>query len=434
MRICQLLLLLLAATAGCREQPVETHVTDQMRQFSDLAEVEATHVQALRDEIARIKAEQGTPEQLMSRVKSLPPNQDLNAELAKLFPDQDRLDRILARLDPFVLRDDGRIDDEGLYLLVKLAEQYESDRQQIAVAAGRPNVRMWVDYEMGFAADLNTIEALRVGYRLELIRALHLVDQGRLHEALTGPVTRIFHYAFLLDQVWHLAHRLTAVGFRAQALGVVARIVDHPDCTYQLAELARNQLLYALRRLPVEREAWMGDRAIGLHAFEMVREGYFLSLLSEEESNRLKDAGNRYGTARMAVQNVDYDQLFYLRHMRAIIESSQRPYYQRGDTIQALILDTHEREEGGEYPLVSLEVLLTDVGSVQRRFAKDRARLEIWTIALSHATGQQLPSSDRNPHTGESYEIVDSDGRVVVGGLDLGSGEVNPDVPDYRAR
>jgi len=168
-------------------------------------------------------------------------------------------------------------------------------------------------------------------------------------------------------------------------------------------------------------EAWRGERAIGLHTYEMVRDGQILSLLTNEESKEFIAQGpQRFG--RAIQKNIDEDELFYLRTMRKIIEVCRDPYFKRLKTLADIGAELESRHSGPNQAFVAELLLKKDLQWGQRQQAIDRAAMEAWLVALSSATGVLLKQQPINSLTGRPYRVVKAGSRIEVYDLNLTGG------------
>jgi hypothetical protein len=168
-----------------------------------------------------------------------------------------------------------------------------------------------------------------------------------------------------------------------------------------------------IEKWPSEAVVWSGDRVRGLHVYELVRDGHYLSLLPREEVARLEKRGLTEATGRAVMRGIDDDQHFYLTAMRQMIEGCRLPYFARAPLLQRIRQELADLEQTPRYPLVAAERLLTDFEIVHRRLAADSARAEAWELAFRTAEGN-LPSPNVNPLTSEPFFVERIDRSVAV--------------------
>src|SRR5439155_15132199 len=90
------------------------------------------------------------------------------------------------------------------------------------------------DFGLRFAdgplADLEFLDPLTVGCRLEEIAAADALADGRPQDALS-QVENLLRAARLLTHVWNITTRIAAANLRADALEVMRTIANHPEVT-----------------------------------------------------------------------------------------------------------------------------------------------------------------------------------------------------------
>ena len=110
----------------------------------------------------------------------------------------------------------------------------------------------------------------------------------------------------------HVGSRLLAARLRQEALQVLDAVVEHPRATPAVLVSLRQLLETSLDQWTPDRLAWVGDRILGLHAYEMVRDNQLLNVLTSQEIDALKRDGKLEPFVTAVVQGVDDDQWFYL--------------------------------------------------------------------------------------------------------------------------
>lgn len=420
--------ILMTSGSGCRNKEEEPETEDTIREYASLAKLRETHHEGLQNELARLEAEKST---LMALGESQRPTNemhDLNLRLEKALPDVEETVRIRERLSPFPPRELPYLDSVQASQLAAIMKGYERHRRMIEEAADQPKVRAWVDYRMGLAADVDFVDRLEAGFMLESAQAAIKLYEQNPSEALSS-LERMLSYSRKLAEVWHIVPRLKAADLRSDACFMISGIANHPATTSDELNRLRNLLVSQLANWSQESNSWIGDRAIGLHTYEMVRDGQYLSLLTPTEISRLKDERVEYATAKRVYENVDEDEAYYLQTMRRLIDSTSKPYHLRGAAAAAAQTALNDLKDSDHYPSVAVELLLIDYVPAQRRLAADRARIEAWALCLSVATDTKRPSGTVNPQSGVPYEVVEEDGYVRVDGLDLSRNELTPQAP-----
>ena len=420
-------------TGGCRQR---SKPRDRRQQIADdygqLPGLTGTPHPKLRDELAQIVAEGGTPELLCEEAQGQIADdaQNVAAGLAGLFGNW----KIASILDI-----SGEIFPVGQFTFsptrlekaIRFRKTYEVQRQRVRDALGRPDCNFGIQYQAGFAADLRFIDTVRISVRLEAFQAAESLADADLGAAIDSLGFMLRLVACLAAEK-HATARLEAAFARTEALAVLQSIVEHPQVSHpkitrqqvaRLCTLIHDQLTV----WPPDADAWIGDRALGMHAYEMVRVGNLMHLVTEEEFGRFRDEDILAELPAAAQRTVNQDELYYLDAMRKIIEACNQPYYKRIAVFEAIRKDLHERRNSHDFPVVAGRLLLPDIEKGHRIQARDRANCEAWALALALAAERKPPPYKINPLTGSKYEIVRQEGVIAV--WDIGTGEAADNPP-----
>ena len=131
----------------------------------------------------------------------------------------------------------------------------------------------------GPAPDLRCVDAALVCVRLECIAAADALSHGDGQRSLAAIIPRLVE---LLDAQPHVATRLTAATARAIVSAVQCFVNSRLITTVYLPQLER-LISQQLATWPPDADTWIGDRAIGLCTYEMIRDGELVSVLTVEE-------------------------------------------------------------------------------------------------------------------------------------------------------
>jgi len=410
---------------GCAGQEGDQGALGPDERFGPLPGLRAAADPWLRDELARIEEEQGTPAQLSA--STVPAERNAGAGLVELFP-KTRIGALLAESEKLLPEDEFRFGPAALEKATEFRRRYERERLAARTALKRPECEFGIRFIDGFAAKLDFIGPVRLLGRLEAFCAAEALSQNDPHAAAEslGVMLRL---AECLGQEKHIEPRLEAALLRAEAFRVLRAIVlDRHTSRADIARL-RGIVTRHLNRWPDDARAWIGERALGLLAYEVVREGRVLELLTQEEIEAFREEGILEQFPEAAARNVDRDEHYYLETMRAVIESCARPYHARTEQFRAIRAELHEKRSSPEFPLVAGRLLLPDVWEAQRMQARDRANWEAWAVALAAATGEETLPFTICPLTGKPYRVERVDGDVFVTGF--GTGEEG-DFPEIR--
>lgn len=426
-----LLLLVAGALTGCRGEAETQPPLAQAAEYGDLPGVRRTTHLELRDELARIEEEKGTPKLLMQN--DLPPQENLAVGLEGVIPK--------AKLLPYLGQSADLFPSEGfvftplgLEKAIRFKNRNESVRRQVEEALKRPRSNFGIQFTAGYGADLHFVDVVQVCARLEAFEAAERMSKSELDGAVQA-VQRMLRLAACLAAEKHVTVRLQGAYTRTEALTVLQALVRQPGLQRSHVEQLAVTMAEELADWPRDADAWIGDRAVGLHAYELVRAGKTPMLLTQEEVAHLPDHSTLADLALVAKQSVDVDEHYYLRAMRRLIEACRQPYYLRLPRFAELAHDLQQRENTPSYPLVAGRLLLSQIQQGQAVQAQDRANCEAWALALTQAIGQPSPPYRVNPLTGAAYQVVAERGEIVVGNLNTdprNSRPVTVVVPDLR--
>jgi hypothetical protein len=384
-------------------------------EFGRLPGLSETPNAPLRDELARITDEAATPE-LLAATK-IPEQENVAVALADLFaPEQ--IDSVLEECREIFPSGQFKWSPAELQKAIRLRRQYDLQRRQAREALKRPGCSFRIQYEAGFAADLSFLDVAWICTRLEAARAAELLAADDLAGAIES-LSYLFRLAACLAAEKHATVRLEAALMRGEALGVLQGIVEHPEVTKpaitraqldELGAMVRSQL----KAWPSDADAWIGDRALGMCAYELVRAGRLMDLLTQPEWQQFDEEGILEELPVVAQRTVNQDELYYLQAMRRIIEGCRRPYHERKAVFAAIREDLQEKRNAPDFPLVAGRLLLPEIEQGHAIQARDRAACEVWALALSRAAGRRSPGYQVSPLTGSQYEVVEQEATVVV--------------------
>lgn len=412
-------LLLIATAAGCVRNEggsAPAAAAKGADQYAALPGLRSTPHQRLGAELVLLTQERMTPLQLDAEAQArraqhrslvvrrpgeaAPP--PLAAALHDAFPPLAR-GLVQSELDTIYLGGGLQLSPVQLQRGRELLARQAAARAKFRQAVSREGEGLGLRLADGILADLEVLDPLAIGCRLEAIAAADALDDNRPDDAILAAGFALTA-AELLAEEWNVTTRVTAANLRADALEIVRAAAVHPLATRQTHQRLLDLLLRHTADWPPDERAWIGDRAAGLIAYELVRDGHYLALLSRDEVQRLKEQGILQVTARAARRNIDSDQLYYLQTMRQIVESCHEPYFRRKAALAAIRRDLVRREHTPDYPLIAGGLLLTDFETGHLRQAQDAARCQAWIAALSAAL--ELPAVPLvSPVTGEPLTI-----------------------------
>lgn len=435
--------LALVLLAGCqygKQEPPKDPV-QLMASYGALPRLNKTHHQGLRDELALIVADGGTPE-LLSTVSgpdaegnftpkpdSLPDADNVAAGLRDLLPAK-TVEMLLKSLGPLMPEGEFRFHPVTLQKAITLAGRYQAVRNEGRAALARPEADFQIQHTLGLAADLSFLDTIQLYLSLEAIAAAERLNAGEPAGALE-PLAYMMRLVSLLSAEPRLETRLAAAEHRQLTLRLLAAIAQHPQADLPTLLKLRELLALQIDQWPPDANAWVGDRALGLHIYEMIRDGQVLSVLTPEEYKQFSEDGTLKELTRAIGATLEKDQHFYLRTMRKQIDSCEAPYYQRVEQLNQVKQELTQLQASAEYPLVADRILLLGLEEANQRQAADRADCEAWLLALSAASGATPPDFEINPRTGRPYIVrVDAERALVEGVLlEVGAPTVMVPIP-----
>ena len=398
-----------AIVCGCRDSQSTAEMHDMLRDYGRLPGLRQTTHDGLRDELARIEEESATPEQLMSG--GIPDNNNVAVALSELFAER-KLSTILERSTEIYPPDGFRFDPLRLQRAADFVNRHRRQLDNLRRALKRNQCDLRLDHLKGYAADTSFIELVRICGRLEAFHVAELLAAGKRAEAIHS-LSSMLTLARWLGAEKHAVARLQAAFLRSEAWDVLSAVAEHRETTdetiVQLEQLVSDHLAV----WPDDRDAWVGDRALGMHAYEMIRAGHLQSLLTVDELKMFSDEGIGGELAVAVHRHLDEDQMYYLSTMRRLIDGCRRPYYERKQLFEQLRSDLQQRSGRSDYPFIAARLLLIDVERGHQIQAQDRALAEGWAVALALAVGHDAPFT-LNPLTGRPYHVSVEETRVVV--------------------
>ncbi|UUO05389.1 hypothetical protein M4951_18655 [Blastopirellula sp. J2-11] len=416
-----LLCLTAALVAGCGGKPM-VHDPNKPSDYGRLTLTRQVNHPELTRLIDPIVGEEKTPQGLEAALTTgLDPENNGVAALMKIYPGP-IADQMVDSTDAWLPSQDFQFPP----LMLEKIHAYVV-RHQDKIVRGRAALQMpqWKYFwqpTAGYMAEVHFVECTRVAARLEILSAaVALADQDL--DAAAEHIAFALEFASRLGQVNHVYARRIAAELREAAFPAAAAVGAQADVNRnQLSTIAKT-LTSHVAAWPNDADAWIADRACGLHQYELIRDGQFLSTLPRDEYQKLKDENELDATVRAVSRNLNYDEVVYLKQMRVIIEGCRLPFYQRAEMLSQLHAQLTAFEGTNDYPTVAAKWLLVDVSKQQRIAARDKALSTAWSLALQLALGAEPPEpTPMNTLTGAPYQIRIEPRRVVVAAVD-GSGE-----------
>jgi hypothetical protein len=417
-------LAVLCALGGCDSKPtrLQRDIIRVVDDYGGLRGAGDSSNAALRNEIDRIAEEGGTPRQLDE--SSVADDENLAMALTDLVKKR-RVQSVLSYSEELLPTDWFHFDAIALEKVREFLQLHEPALVQIDEALARPRCDFHLQHAAGYFADSHRVEYAVISARLKAFdAAVRIDDDGP--DAAMGPLQAMFRLAACLGREKQVTCRLYAARMRHEALLVLAAIVADERTSQRTVGEVFALLREHLDGWTPDADTWIGDRALGMHLYEVVRDGHILDVLTDEEHDQLMDNSTRDEFIAAAQSQVDSDELFYLQTMRKVIAACERPSYQRGDVFAETQKALDELEAVGEYPLVAGRMLLINIQRTQETQAADRAMCEAWALVLAHSLGVTPPPYSINPFSGIPYRLEREDGFVYLyAGMQAAEGDVD---------
>ena len=436
--ITVILILGLCTVPGCKKRPrAEFPERLGIEDYGRLPGLKGTSLEKLQNELARVVEQQGTPEMLdgiglvdeespdkpsASARPQIPDDVNAAAGLADVFGEkifsslQEAVDKLYPR-GPF------QFNALQLRTAVGLLSRRQDELLRARQSLQRPQCDFGIRHVRGFANDVSFIDRVRLAGRLEGLWAAKSLFSEDNPKAATDALRNMLQWAKLLGAERYAAARLQAAMLRAEALEVLQAIVLHPRCKKKDLDRLHEIVHENLAEWPDDADAWIGDRALGMHCYEIVRDGAVISLLTPEEVGEFSGIGALEDLPAAAKAVADEDELFYLTAMRKIIESCARPYCQRANVAEEILARAAAKRNAADYPMVADRLLLPDINRGLRMQAEDRAAAESWAVGLDVAIGRPAGFAV-NPLTGKKYRISRGEKQISV--IEHADGEEKP--------
>jgi len=413
---------------GC-SQPVRDAATSppaEAEDFGELPGLKKTDNALLREHLARIVEQQATPE-LLNRPE-VAADDNVAVVLIDLFP-RAKLKSILEKAEAILPpRKKFEYDPVRLQKAIEFRKLHDAKRLEAREAVARPQCDFGIQFKAGYLAELDFIDMVKICFYLEAFQAAEALGDGDLDGACEA-LEFMLCLTTLLGAEKHLDARLEAAYLRTDAYCVLQAVTKdrriRPEHLVRLYEIVKHQL----KHWPGDADAWIGERAMGLHAYELVRTGNLDLLLTVEDLEQFEAEGSLAELAKAARRIVDDDELYYLETMAKVIESCRRPFHLRLETLDGIRIDLQAKRNSADFPLVAGRLLLKNVRRGQAIQAQDRANWEAWATALAAATGQPPVPYKTNPLTGREYSQTRLESAVEIGNIGTG---IKGDDPKIR--
>jgi hypothetical protein len=282
----------------------------------------------------------------------------------------------------------------------------------------RPGCDLGVRYDQGYSDELPLVDVFWICGRLEAFLAAESLADDKPAEAIEA-VEQILQLARVMAAEKNVTARLQAAFLRTEALTVLQSIAKHKQITLPDIQRMHGAIREQLADWAPDSHAWIGDRALGMCAYELARTGQLSSILTADEMLSFKDEAILFQLSAAAVRQINDDEAYYLDAMRRIIDSCDQPYHTRRAVFDQIREDLHKKRNTPDFPVVAGRLLLPDIEKGHVIQARDRANCEAWALATALASGLEPPTFETNPLTGKPYRIL---GENMISVYDIGTG------------
>lgn len=421
--------------AGCRSRSAEPQAElqrAQARQYGALRLTRDSLHSGLRAELQAIEQENGLPQQMTARRTSstatrpgwiredgrqIDDAENLAAVLASLFA-SDELEQLSRSLNSLYPAEAFEWNDKSLAAARELRGRFAEPLERFQHALGRPHCEFAFQYAEGYLADQQQIKTALAANRLLGIQIAELLADRDFGAAVdTWP--RLLVLPAALNHAGNLTARAAAARLRSEALRILQVLARHDKLDLPTVEFLRAAVEQHHAQWPAEAIAWYGERALALHAYEMLRAGELLSVLDYSRLQKLRRDGQLKTYGQQLLAHIDDDELFYLQAVRRIAAGSEQTYRERLQTLDELQSALGALAGTSRYPTFAGDVLWRDLVWGIRLQACDRSLWGGWRAALHAAAGRPLPADAINPLTGAPYLAARSGAFWEVRDIDL---------------
>ena len=414
--IASLLACLLLWLSGCQRSALP-RASDQSAavEYGALPAVRTSHHRELRREIARLDEEHATPIQLeLAQASTGSPSLDQRGDrwARVLKPKQWlKLQRRLTKLFPGGNINLSLLQTRNAQEFANENEPYRREiRQMLLEYPATPRV----PHNEGLLTDLSFIDVARVYLRWEQTHAARLFVEDQRADVIQA-FAGMFEMVERLAHAGHLVPRLAAVQLRHETWTLLQETIDAGRFRRPNYEAMQRITDAQLTAWPSDSEVWIADRAQALHTYEMIRDGYLPSILTQEEINRFRDTGVMDQLLAVA-ERIDGDQYYYLQTMRRIINDCKLPYRERNKELQRIYEEQRQLQSEPDFPAVAVHLFLAELKQAQRELALDRALCEAWQLGFSMVLDPVHDTQRLNSMTGEPFVVVLDDGAISIWG------------------
>ena|GEM_PF-1360794 len=345
-------------------------------------------------------------------------------ELSRLFTKTDR-DRVLREAENLYPKEkDFKFDSpDHLQRMLKFLDYHNTTREAARKIADRDDFRLHANLLQGMFAELAFVDVVWICAYLEAYQAAESLYVRNDPEKALEAAAYMLRWATFLGNEPHLITRLEAAYLRTEAMHVIIAALHSNNASADTFQNAYTIVMKHINLWPDEQKIWRGERAVGMHTYEVARNSDLGSLLEPKEYTELAETVGAENLDLYIYSNINTDELFYLNAMRRIIDAAALPFHERkylfatieDELNQPTIEKEDQQGKKRDRTVLADKLLLPGIEQSQKIIAEDQANWE----ALARVIAEILhlpnkPKFETNPLTGKLYQVVPLDDSVAA--------------------
>ena len=412
---------------GCGSNPPP--LNEILVTSSGLSGMRTSRSTELRAHLLEMEADASLPKDLNR--PPIDPHANAVTGLLRVFPN----DEGFAEKSDLILETLNSLDETSLTSWYGNARRLVSDNasllKRVNEMSDRKSCNFLVDFERGYFHDMHAVYAAATACRLQLVAAALATESNSLDESIQ-QLERAWRWTDWLAQEATVESQLQAAHLRQDVCWVLQIIAT--DSRSTAADQRRLARLFArsLKNWPTEQRMLLGERALAAHAYELVRQGLFETVVTFDERKALREEG-AYEMLRKADEDyVDFDQLRYMVYMKQVIALASRPYHDRAAELRELDRQLASSNED-RYAWLANRIFADGLTKAQADIARSKAITRGWWLALSTASGENIEQTYVSPFNGKTFQAQQAGARIVVELDDPSSFDPTVRLPDSDA-
>ncbi|MGL6196695.1 MAG: hypothetical protein ACRC2T_17925 [Thermoguttaceae bacterium] len=388
-----------------------------LKQYTDIIRTLAEANPQIIKDLEEIESQGGLPAQVFRR--TIPASKNISTPISselKQFDDQtySRLKDCFSTTLAWVPNEELLKENEGLFRsfipqIDRISDVINSpDAKFEQLLSAKDYGLVPDDFEIQEVWDYVILEECSVAYSL-------------INDNIDDAIMAMLNSLRIADLISHTRFpvmRIQATYMRANALRILQALVNRPDFTREDAIIVRDVLVMQLKNWPADSKCWVTDRAAGIRAYDLIRQGRITDALTPEECDELLKTNLQGETFEntvaknsmmgklmfMKAAQIDEDQIFYLNSMRSIIGSCSEPFYDRLPVFTQIDNKIASMFGTKDYLPVA-PLLLGGIKDAMQAQAEDKAKVETWILALVKSLGNTIKGDTKDPVQGKPYTI-----------------------------